>query len=237
MLIHYFLAGLKPVVFGDKLPISRPEYMHRAKDCLSERMLFDLELLESFYEALSLFYSLITHGRAKDLDEQVSSPHLRDLLSVELALDPSRLSFAYWHMLRTKSKSRFLRTFADEAEFLLRSVALLLASSHDHEPEARPQEYGDESHVVETSLMRHPHYQRLQQALADPDPMALEQMIMYSLFAMADELSDNDVFALDQVLVYYIKLGLCERQKSFDKERGLSILQDLDEKILQEARL
>lgn len=222
MLLPYFLTSLKPIDLMAPPPMSSADFIQLSEDCLSTDIAADLERLHA-----------MTRINCAPLNETIIDPTASfDFAMPQQALaDPLSRRYLYWLWLKQACMADFIGRYADSAVRLYQILAHLLASKSgltSHEPSSTNTLGAwlqDDAFIADGEVLaRHHAYVRLEHALMDKNPAALENAVSNELIAIVDELVDDDPFSVDHVFAYFIKLMRCERNASLTQERGNAVL-------------
>lgn len=192
-------------------PLSTDAFLLRAKDCLSEKILEDLERL--------LFFRTLNRLSRNNTGEHIwmDAENMREA-------SPHRVRYHYWLWLNKTALSPFLRRFAADALRLWHLVGRTIAPYHDETP-LIVKEFLHDSQldaIYEARLAT-----QFANDFADHNPLPFEHSIARNLLAIVEHHKSSDMFSCDQVFAYFIELILCERFVSFDQAKGHAILNQI----------
>lgn len=226
MLLHYFLTSLPPVDIASVPPLSSSDFLQRARACLHDDAMGDLERL----------YKIKTINRA------TTGIHVpADLIDLhfdetnEKNVSPMHARYLFWLWLNETCHSSLVKNIARDMAKFHHTLALVLAkhyTSTDFTSSAglphwlREKLNFDDGDFANNTLLAN---------ISDQNPREFEMAVDKRIVDIVENHSrGDDEFLFDHVVIYFIKLLLAERHASFTHEAGHKILEKIIEGCLHE---
>ncbi|HNR87176.1 MAG TPA: DUF2764 family protein [Spirochaetota bacterium] len=92
----------------------------------------------------------------------------------------------------------------------------------------------DAEQFVRENADPHVEDKAAREAFEEASPLAAEDLLDWVRWTYLEELEQGHYFDIDRLVVYYLKLQLLWRKRSFDKERGAGVFSEIVGKISNE---
>ncbi len=251
MSLIYLVTRLPRLTLGEPAPMSRADFILMARDALEGTDLVEFEraaMLEEVEETVRTLHRArqeASQGRAVERGVYARLHRrptalgraVRDLPDWVLEPAPQHVLLRrYWQRLIQESRSKFMRDYANflvdieesstalrcQREQLSRSEFLEQMSGHfDLSSRVIVDHYEQPDLGIATRFAWWP---RLIAALDDEDRVEGERALHRLRFAAIEQIRSTDTFSIDVVLASYFQLRIVERESSWDKDKGLAVL-------------
>ncbi|MCO4762235.1 MAG: DUF2764 family protein [Myxococcales bacterium] len=247
----YLITGLPRLVRGEKPPLSRADLVRRCRSELEGRDLAEFERLMR-YESVEETVRLALAAQLDDPDASPATLNAAVLVGrndvaridelpawLRRPLQQHRLLQRHYFELTRGAKTRFLKDWANFIVDVEEVKTAILCRNEGVDRDAfvaQMQGSFDASAPMIINNWDDP-FLGLQQrfswlpavidAFEDEDLLRGEQAISEILWARVDALHTAELFSVETVLAYYLRLRILERSASWDADKGREILDQI----------
>ncbi len=249
---YFFYSSLPPISLDQDLPISTEEFRWMLELNLTNTDLSKLKLLREWidlenFRSLWLNQFIDPNGNLdeKELEEAFLSldlpDYVVDFLSQYESTEDRLRNFSFLWIKFFEKADAFFQGFLKkyfQFERELRLVLTALRCKYAHRDLIKEIQFEDPQDPFFAHLLTQKDMEDIQPELDYlpvkeifisniSDPAALHVKLLQFKFMKIEKMVDDDPFAIDQILGYYIRLILLERFHQLKKQDGKSSLQEM----------